>query len=156
MSLARLPQLARFEDAAPLPLTPACASCYTSSAPACRTDFQSVLRQPGRTGRAMRVVLNQHAAFGPRTGIGELPQAKFGIFAQAVTSFSLRTRRSLHSILLHSFLILYIAAGFSADLIAIPISRTTGVFEQIVAFDRSIDVSVIEGKFSKPLSFSQN
>ena len=46
---------------------------------------------------------------------GELPQAKFGIFAQVITSFTLRTRRSLNGTVLHSFLLLFIAAGFSTD-----------------------------------------
>lgn len=46
---------------------------------------------------------------------GELPQAKFGLYAQAITSFDLITRRNLYSTLIHSFLILYVAAGVSRD-----------------------------------------
>jgi transglutaminase-like putative cysteine protease len=47
---------------------------------------------------------------------GELPQAKFGLYAQAITSFDLVSRRNLYSTLIHSFLILYIAAGISRDM----------------------------------------
>ncbi len=46
---------------------------------------------------------------------GELPQAKFGLYAQAITSFDLVSRRNLYSTLIHSFLILYVAAGISRD-----------------------------------------
>ncbi|MCX6022744.1 MAG: transglutaminaseTgpA domain-containing protein, partial [Chloroflexi bacterium] len=45
------------------------------------------------------------AAFG-----GHLPQAQFGIAVQAITSFELRTRSNLYSTLIHSLLVLYIAA----------------------------------------------
>jgi transglutaminase-like putative cysteine protease len=42
-----------------------------------------------------------------------LPQAQFAIFAQAITSFDLRFRRSLFNTLLHSLANLYIAASLS-------------------------------------------
>src|SRR5262249_61862487 len=51
-----------------LPL--ACASCYTSSAPLSKDRLPIRPATVGTIRRAMRVVLNQHAAFGPRTGIG--------------------------------------------------------------------------------------
>ncbi|MCL4297677.1 MAG: transglutaminase-like domain-containing protein [Anaerolineae bacterium] len=42
-----------------------------------------------------------------------LPQAQFAIFAQAITSFDLRYRRSLFNTLIHSLANLYIAASLS-------------------------------------------
>src|SRR5262249_57702486 len=47
--LARLPYFAPFDGLAPLPLSPACASCYTSSAPVSRAtqhDPRPSLRYP--------------------------------------------------------------------------------------------------------------
>lgn len=38
-----------------------------------------------------------------------------------------------------------IAAGFRADLIAIPFSNSTSVFEEIVAFDQPVDWSMVDG-----------
>ncbi len=46
---------------------------------------------------------------------GAVPQAKFGIWAQVITSFELRTRRNLYSTTLHSFVIMYPAALLSFD-----------------------------------------
>jgi hypothetical protein len=42
-----------------------------------------------------------------------VPQAQFAIYAQAITSFDLRYRRSLFSTLIHSMANLYIAASLS-------------------------------------------
>ena len=39
-----------------------------------------------------------------------------------------------------------ICAGFVADLIAIPITRSTSVFEEIIAPDRAVDWSMIGGR----------
>ncbi len=44
---------------------------------------------------------------------GALPQAKFAVLVQAVTSFDLKTRRNLFTHLWHSLVILYIAAVFA-------------------------------------------
>lgn len=44
-----------------------------------------------------------------------VPQAQFAVFAQAITSFDLRYRRSLFNTLIHSLANLYIAASLSRD-----------------------------------------
>lgn len=50
------------------------------------------------------------AAFG-----GDLPQARFVVMLQAITSFELRTRRNLYSTTIHGMLVLYLAALYSFD-----------------------------------------
>ncbi len=47
---------------------------------------------------------------------GWLPQAQFGMLVQAITSFELRSRANLYSTLVHSLLIMYVAADLSFGL----------------------------------------
>lgn len=44
---------------------------------------------------------------------GAVPQGQFGMAVQAITSFSLRTRRNLYFTLIHSLLLLYVAGDLS-------------------------------------------
>ncbi|MBI3968507.1 MAG: DUF3488 domain-containing protein, partial [Chloroflexi bacterium] len=48
---------------------------------------------------------------------GVLPQAQFALYAQAITSFDLRTRRNLYTTSMHSLLITYVASAYGFDLI---------------------------------------
>ncbi len=52
---------------------------------------------------------------------GALPQAKFAVLVQAVTSFDLKTRRNLYTHLWHSLVILYIAAVFAWTIAFLPL-----------------------------------
>jgi len=52
---------------------------------------------------------------------GALPQAKFALLAQAVTSFDLKTRRNLFTHLWHSLVVLYIAGVFAWTVAFLPL-----------------------------------
>lgn len=52
---------------------------------------------------------------------GALPQAKFALLTQAVTSFDLKSRRNLFTHLWHSLVILYVAALFAWNIYFLPL-----------------------------------
>jgi len=52
---------------------------------------------------------------------GALPQAKFAVLVQAVTSFDLKTRRNLYTHLWHSLVVLYIAGVFAWTIAFLPL-----------------------------------
>jgi transglutaminase-like putative cysteine protease len=52
---------------------------------------------------------------------GALPQAKFAVLVQAVTSFDLKTRRNLFTHLWHSLVVLYVAALFAWTVAFLPL-----------------------------------
>ncbi len=68
---------------------------------------------------------------------GALPQAKFAVFVQAVTSFDLKTRRNLFTHLWHSLVILYIAAVFAWTFAFLPfVLLWAGCMWAFLAFTR--------------------
>ena len=76
----------------------------------------SRLDRPSRLVRAIMFVAIHVALLWMCVGLANgvtLPQAQFAIFAQAITSFDLRYRRSLFNTLIHSLANLYIAASLS-------------------------------------------
>lgn len=74
------------------------------------------VERPSRIVRAIMFVAIHLALAWMCAGLAggaALPQAQFAIFAQAITSFDLRYRRSLFNTLIHSLANLYIAASLS-------------------------------------------
>ncbi|GAB4418995.1 MAG: hypothetical protein Fur0044_15170 [Anaerolineae bacterium] len=74
------------------------------------------VERPSRIVRAIMFVAIHLALAWMCAGLAggaTLPQAQFAIFAQAITSFDLRYRRSLFNTLIHSLANLYIAASLS-------------------------------------------
>lgn len=73
---------------------------------------------------------------------GALPQAKFAVLVQAVTSFDLKTRKNLFSHLWHSLVILYIAGIFAWTVAFLPfVLLWTGCMWAFLTFTREPSVT---------------